>query len=114
MSFKNYYTLKRFSLFNRYKYYVYIDTLTYSADQLFRKNKLGPIKFMREYHKLESHYAIITCRIKTKDVINFEKAMEELKNNMLIMNYSDYEDFCKEFQEKVIYKMIGGKNGEYK
>ena len=102
MSFANYFILNNKSLFNRYTYLVYLDALGYSADRIFSKNGMSKIKFMREYYQLNKPYIVVTCKIKTKELDIFNKCMEELKNNLLIMGYRDYEDYCIEFKEKVM------------
>lgn len=105
MDFKNYFELIKPNLFNRYKYFVYVDALGYSADKIFFKNGMSRIKFLKEYYQLSMPYVIVTCRIKTKELEMFEESMEELKRNMLIMGYRDYEEYCNDFNKKVMSKV---------
>lgn len=84
---------KKFSLC--YNYYAYIDTKTYLADNMLLRNEVSYIKYLKEYHSINCDYAVIFCRIKKKDNNKFIKAMEELKNSMLIAGHLDYEKYCK-------------------
>ena len=93
MEGKNYWRLRRFSLF--YKYYAFVDTEEYLGDQLFGK----------EFGKKGNDYLIIFCKVRKKDEKNFLKALDELEKKMLLMGHHDYPAFC----EKLKFQMPGEK-----
>lgn len=79
------------------KTYFIIDTADYLADRIFIEKKL-PVYFGRELKRENSPYILIEVRIKKKREKDFLSCMEKLKNNMLLMGYFDYQDFCQELQ----------------
>ncbi len=99
MQFKNYVPLKKLSL--RYHYFCFIDVKEYLADALFVKNKVQ-VWFGKEYAKEGSVYNVLFCKVKKKDTERFLKTMEELKNKMLLLGYTDYDSQCIEFFEKML------------
>jgi len=78
--------------------YAYIDTHNYLAVSLFYKHKVS-VRFKDEYAKDGENYRVIFCSIKQKDKENFEKALLELQNKMLICGQLDYENYCNEIME---------------
>lgn len=94
MEFKNYFPIKKASL--RHEYFCYIDTEEYLADALFEKHKVN-VKFRDEAYKPGQDYVIIFCKVKKSDVVNFQKALDELKNKMILLGHPDYQTFCEEF-----------------
>ncbi len=99
MDYKNFFKLRRFSFL--YDYYCFIDVADYLADELFIKRKVN-VKFQQEAQKHGSRYLIIFCRIKKRDRSRFEDAFGELKNRMLLLGYTDYEEFCKKIQKSIL------------
>ena len=81
-------------------HYAYIDSHNYLADSLFNKRDI-PVKFGDEMVRQGDKYRIIFCKVKKKYKEQFEKAMQELTNKMLLCGYTDYEEFCKKFKEEV-------------
>ena len=102
MDIPNYYKLDDKSLF--YAFYIYADTKDYSADHILYTNGIRKIKFMQELHCTENDYAVILCRIRRKYEKAFIKSMEELKNKLLILGYTDYEQFCIDFKHEIMDK----------
>ena len=45
----------------------------------------------KHYCKDGSPYLGIMCKVRKRDVPQFQEALEELKNSMLICGYTDYE-----------------------
>jgi len=96
----NYYQCRNFGI--KYKLFFYIDVREYLADKLFLDYKI-PIKWTREFSHKDSPYLVIFCKVPKKEIPKFEKAMEDLKNKMLICGHRDYEELCK-----IIMKEITG------
>ena len=80
--------------------YLYIDTRDYIADSVFYKNEI-PVHFGGEYVKDNEPYIWITCRIRKKYQKKFEKSFEELKNKMLLLGHTDYEEWCDKFMSQL-------------
>ena len=92
------------SKLSRYKQYMYVDCKNYLADDLFIKNKIT-VKFEGDFTKDDSDYIFVYCKVKKKDHDKFIKTLGELKNKMLIMEYSDYESFCEKQINKILCKL---------
>ena len=95
---KNYWRMGNFSIFS--VFYTYIDHSSYPADRLFVQDKVR-IKYKREYAKEGSPYRIIFCKVGKNDTPRFEEALDKLKNNMLLLGYRDYSDFCSEITKMI-------------
>lgn len=65
------------------------------ADQLFIDHKVH-VNFQAEYQRPGSPYMVIRCRCRKKDAEEFESALTEFPNKMLVMGYKDYPDVWKE------------------
>ena len=115
MEGKNYWRLRRFSLF--YKYYAFVDTEEYLGDQLFIQQKVE-VSFGKEFGKKGNDYLIIFCKVRKKDeklynitfVYNQKftvilGTVDELEKKMLLMGHHDYPAFC----EKLKFQMPGEK-----
>lgn len=99
----NYIYLKSSNL-SKYRRYIYVDCKNYLADDLFIKNKIT-MNFESDFTKDNSDYIFVYCKVKKKDHDKFIKTLGELKNKMLIMGYSDYESFCEEQINNILYKL---------
>ena len=99
----NYIYLRSSNLSSRKKY-MYIDCKNYLADDLFIKNKIT-VKFESIFTKDDSDYVFVYCKVKKNDQNKFIKTLGELKSKMLIMGYSDYESFCQEQINNILYKL---------
>lgn len=99
----NYIYLKSSNL-SKYRRYIYVDCKNYLADDLFIKNKIT-VNFESDFTKDNSDYIFVYCKVKKKDHDKFIKTLGELKNKMLIMGYSDYESFCEEQINNILYKL---------
>lgn len=73
--------------------YLYFDTEDHLADKVFIKNKVF-VKFGKEYAKNGEKYRIIFCEISKKNVDKFLKSIDELKDKMLLLGFTDYEEWC--------------------
>lgn len=100
----NNYICLTLSKLSRYKQYMYVDCKNYLADDLFIKNKIT-VKFEGDFTKDDSDYIFVYCKVKKKDHDKFIKTLGELKNKMLIMEYSDYESFCEKQINKILCKL---------
>lgn len=92
------------SKLSRYKQYMYVDCKNYLADDLFIKNKIT-VNFEGDFTNDDSDYIFVYCKVKKKDHDKFIETLGELKNKMLIMEYSDYESFCEKQINKILCKL---------
>lgn len=74
--------------------FIYIDVEPYKADDAFNELGVRP-KFYEEFDVVDQPYVIIRCKVPRRDVHLFVKAMDKLKQKMLLTGYPDYEDFCE-------------------
>lgn len=74
----------------RYAHFCYFDATPYLADQIFIRHAIR-VWFGEEFAKEGFPYRGIFCHVRKKDVPVFESCMEELKRNMVICGYTDYE-----------------------
>ena len=88
MKQKLYFPIRKLSL--RYAYFAYFDTKDYLADPLFMRHKVR-VWYGKHFAKKGSPYLGIICRVRKCDVPQFQEALEELENSMLICGYTDYE-----------------------
>lgn len=95
---KNYWKMRCLSMFS--VLYAYVDHSSYQADRLFVQDKVR-IKYKGEYAKEGSPYRIIFCKVGKKDTRQFEEVLDKLKNNMLLLGYRDYFDFCSEITKTI-------------
>lgn len=93
---QNYIKLTNFSLLNIH--YAYFDAPEYLADQIFVQKNLK-IKFEKELKHPEEPFVIVFCEIRKCDEHLFLKAMEELKNKMLLLGHTDYISFCEKMSK---------------
>ncbi len=80
------------------KTFAYIDKIPYRADRIFLNHNLK-VKFEQEFANPKSDYLFVTISIRPKDEKIFLDCMDELKNKMLILGDSDYEEECLKWQE---------------
>lgn len=106
---KNYWKMKCLSIFS--VLYAYVDHSSYQADRLFVQDKVR-IKYKREYAKEDSPYRIIFCKVGKKDTARLEEALDKMKNNMLLLGYRDYSDFCSEITKMIEEGMKAGEKSE--
>ncbi|MDO4556138.1 MAG: hypothetical protein Q4B70_13480 [Lachnospiraceae bacterium] len=95
---KNFWKMQDFSLFR--VPYAYVDHQSFLADSLFMQRKIQVI-FKKEMTKKDSQYCIVFCKVRKRDIEKFEDALEELKNKMLLMGYTDYPSVCDEIAKMV-------------
>ena len=95
---KNYLRLERFSLCHRF--YAFLDSDDYLADQLFIKHKVR-VKFLQEYQKDGFDFRTIFCRIHKRDERAFLDALNELPNKMMLCGHADYPAQCRAFMEMI-------------
>ena len=91
----NYWSLKKFSLGRRY--FAFVDTDGYLADQLFIKHKVR-VDFREEYAMPGSPYRVIMCSVAKRNVKEAVKAFSDLENKM---GHTDYPEFCAELKERI-------------
>ena len=95
---KNYWRMGDFSIFS--VPYAYVDHSSYLADSLFTQNKVR-MKFKGEFEKAGSPYRIMFCKVRKKDVEQFEEARGKLESKMLLFGYRDYPDACGEIAKMI-------------
>lgn len=44
-----------------------------------------------------SRYCVISCKIRKRYEEEFKKALAEMNNKMILRGYTDYADFCENF-----------------
>lgn len=96
MEYYNYFSVKKFSIM--YEYFCFFDVKKYLADNLFIRHRVK-VFFMEEFHKQGTDFLMIICKVRRCDVGKFQRALEELKNKMLLMGYPDYPEFCARMNE---------------
>ena len=82
---------------SRYRHFVFIDTKTCAAKKIFDRYHL-PVKVKETWSKdigSYSKYHITVCDVPKKYALKFIEAMHILKDNVLILGYSDYEESCE-------------------
>lgn len=84
---KFYLYMNCFSIF--YARFAFLDTSDYLADRLFAKHQVR-VRFGREFVNPSSEYRVITCKVRKKDVPQFQAALAELPNKMLLLGHYDY------------------------
>lgn len=99
MECNNYFPIEKISL--RYKYFCFIDTKEYLADELFITQKIR-VWFQNEAHKPNTDYVFVFCKVKKSDVYKFLEVMEKLSKKMILLGHSDYQTFCQKFQENFL------------
>lgn len=92
MPYKNYILVQK-HLFR--SEYIFADTEEYLADQLFKNEKIR-VNFGKEFGHKEEKFLLISCKIWNKDQGKFFRAMEKLRNKMLLVWNTNYEEFCKD------------------
>lgn len=92
----NYFRIDGLSLINRH--YLYFDREQCSFSLLHRRNVHMRIKGVLKHQ--EEKYVVIDCKVRKKDATEFEAAMQELPNKMLICGYRDYDAFCDYMTKK--------------
>lgn len=82
-----YWPIEKFSL--RYACFLFFDTASYLADQLFIRHRVR-VWFDQEYAKKGSPYIAVLCHVRKKEVPQFLDALEDLKKCMLLCGHPDY------------------------
>lgn len=111
MNNKNYLPIQKFSLC--FAYFLFFDVEPYLADQLFIKRKVR-VWFGDEFRSKDSPYVAIFCHVRKRDVPAFLDALEELKKNMLICGYRDYEGKVDEMIARFDKEMEAGSHAKCK
>lgn len=78
--------------------FFYIDCPQYLSFNLFDKYDIQPFFFRFSEHK-DGKYIGVKCCIKKSRIDDFLVCMHEMQRNMTICGYSDYEEFCRKWQE---------------
>ena len=96
----NYLELKKL-LPSKYRHYVFIDDRKYSAGSLFAANNLK-IKVKETWDREEIKYQFVICDVMKKDVPLFERVMQKLKDKMLLIGNTDYENCCEAMFKEIL------------
>ncbi|MDO4978151.1 MAG: hypothetical protein Q4E53_12920 [Eubacteriales bacterium] len=99
MSFINYIELD--TVFPFSKQYAYVDVSEHLADRLFIDDKIR-VKFINDMMSKDYPYCIVFCKIRKRDKDLFMKSLEKLKDKVLLLGYTDYEEFCNGFLKQLI------------
>ena len=92
---ENFLEIKRI-LPGAFRRFAFADDLNGSSLSLLFRNRVR-IRPKKILGKREGKYRIVVCDVRKKDAESFARAMEELKNKMLLIGNLDYEAFCGEF-----------------
>lgn len=95
---KNYFKLRRFSLF--FDCYCYADVPEYYACGLFEKHKVL-MWFGDEYEHNDYPFIFIFCKCLKWHSKRFKAAMDELPRIMAYNGVMGYEEFCEQFVERL-------------
>ena len=90
----NYIQLRKFSLSNFY--FAFVDIPRFMSESIFKQSGIK-IKITHYGELKNNDYIVVICKVKMEDGEKFVSDMKKLQNNMIICNYNDYEDVCKEF-----------------
>lgn len=97
--------------FNPFRvYFFYVDCKEKLADDVFIENELT-VYFHGDYYNKESKYMWVSCSVKRRDVSKFEECMERLHDKVLILGYTDYDEFCEGVCDGILQE-FGGKRKE--
>lgn len=94
-----------------YRFYAYIDTDDYLADQLFMQNKVR-VYYTGEFGSPDEKYRIIMCKVRKKDNDRFLEAISKLPQKMLLCGNTDYFEYCEQFCSDMGIKIQPVKSGE--
>ena len=84
--------------------YMYLDIEEGKSIQIFGRHKIKvKIIAVMKHKELNTDYFVYVVNVPKKYQAEFEKCMNELSNIMLLIGYTDYEDFCMK-----IIKDVGG------
>lgn len=92
---KNYLKQSNKGLF--FDYYAYVDTDRHLAENIFIQEGMR-VRFDGELRNSDNSYRIVLCRVRKRDSEKFACSMEKLYNKMIIMRYTDIEEFLKELR----------------
>ena len=73
--------------------FIFLDTPEYVSANIFASIGLR-LWNIKEMKKEGSRFHLIICNIRKRDLGRFHAALEQLKNNILLLGYRDYEDAC--------------------
>ena len=90
--------MRKFSLGR--KYFAFVDTDEYLADQLFINHKVR-VDFREEYAMPGSTYRVIMCSVAKKDVDGTVKVFHKLVNKMILLGHTDYKEFCRKLKKQI-------------
>ena len=97
----NYWKLKNPSLFT--VSYAYLDVDPFLSTALFQRKQIR----MRYKYAIgfdSSAYRVVVCKVPKRKIEKFEEVMEELKNKMLLLGYSDYGNVCSKIEGLLLKK----------
>ncbi|MBQ0111755.1 MAG: hypothetical protein KBT03_01375 [Bacteroidales bacterium] len=97
----NYIRLAKFSF--TYNYYAYFDTTDFISERIFKDNFVD-VKFFDTLSDPSEKYAIVMCKVNKKETHRFIKCMKYLRDKILILGNSDYEEYCNRFTDLVYSK----------
>ncbi len=82
------------------KQFLVIDTQECLVDYVFASHRLN-VDVGKEYAKPGRTYCFVECTVRSRDVDEFRKAMEDLKAEMEKFGHHDYEAFCSEAEDQI-------------
>ena len=83
-----------------YDTFAFVDCPQYLFVNIFRQHGIKPFFFSESAVK-DGKYTHIMCSVWKKDVNKFLNCMYELTRIMLICGYTDYQDYCRDWSDKI-------------
>lgn len=80
---------------------VYVEGSESEADRYFAKYGIEVDPFKTFRLKDEPRYVLVACKVHNSDAEAFANAMRDLRHDMPILGYRDYEEFCKKAFELI-------------
>ena len=90
---KNYCTLHTTNPFR--KYYMFIDEKAMASGRIFERFGLR-VKVLSDYTVIDRNFRFVFCSVPRKDAVRLERALRELKWDIIDRGEAGYEDFCME------------------
>lgn len=87
-----------------YRYFFFVDGKEYSAEHIFRDNKIKISVLQRYVQNNDGRYSIYLVKVRKKDTGVFLDCMEQLYKSMLLTGHSDYPELCHGLIEKIKQK----------
>ncbi len=93
--------------------YIFADTEDYVSIRLFSAAGIS-VSHVKQMMKRGSPYRLIVCYVRKKDLDKFSDVLKRLRNNILLLGYKDYDEFCMSLKEAEAVLSAKKKRGSVK